>query len=204
MAALGVDLRLGAAASAEAVLALEPDAVICATGSRPITPAVPGIDGPNVVQGWDVLEGRASTGERVAVISQEDHFETSNVAAFLAAKGKKVEIFHHWLGIGSEIDRYSIGMVMKQLEQGGVMIHTGHILAGVDGNALSFVSAFTGEQGTVDGFDSVVLVYGSAPDTTLYDMLLGKVPSLYLVGSAWVPRGIHEATEHGMKVGLAV
>ena len=152
MAALGVDLRLGAAASAEAVLALEPDAVICATGSRPITPAVPGSDGPNVVQGWDVLEGRASTSDRVAVVSQEDHFETPNVAAFLAAKGKKVEIFHHWLGIGSEIDRYSIGMVMKQLEQGGVKIHTGHILAGVDGNALSFVSAFTGEQGTVRRF----------------------------------------------------
>ncbi len=204
MAALGVDLRLGSPVTAAQVLALNPDVVICATGSRPIRPALPGIESPNVVQGWDVLEGRADTGDRVAVISQEDHFETPNVADFLASKGKHVEVFHNWLGIGAEIDRYSIGMVMRRLEQGRVQVHTGQVLAGIDGNSLAMVSAFTGERRTVEGFGTVVLVYGSAPETTLHDELRGKVPALYLVGSAWVPRGIHEATEHGMKVGLAV
>lgn len=204
MAALGVEVRLGAPVTADDVLALSPDVVICATGSRPIRPSAPGIDSPHVVQGWDVLEGRAVASGRVAVISQEDHFETPNVADFLASRGCHVEVFHSWLGIGAEIDRYSIGMVMRRLEQGGVKVHTGQILAGIDGNSLSLLSAFTGERRTVDGFDSIVLVYGSAPDTTLHDELRGRVQALYLIGSAWVPRGIHEATEHGMKVALAV
>ena len=204
MVANGVDVRLGTKAEMEDVLALKPDAVVCATGSRPITPNVPGIHSPHVVQGWDVLEGRAQTGQRVAVISHEDHFETPNVADFLASKGKQVEIFHKWTMIGAEIDRYSIGVIMKRLEQGGVTIHNGLELAGVNESTLDFVSTYTTAHQEFEGFDSVVLVYGSAPDTRLHDQLKGKVSQLYLVGSAWVPRGLHEATEHGMKVGLAI
>jgi len=115
-----------------------------------------------------------------------------------------VEIFHKWTMIGAEIDRYSIGVIMKRLEQGGVTIHNGLELAGVNESTLDFVSTYTTAHQEFEGFDSVVLVYGSAPDTRLYDQLKGKVSQLYLVGSAWVPRGMHEATEHGMKVGLAI
>ena len=40
-----------------------------ATGSIPRIPNdIPGIDLPHVVQGWDVMQGKVSTGDRVAVI----------------------------------------------------------------------------------------------------------------------------------------
>jgi NADPH-dependent 2,4-dienoyl-CoA reductase/sulfur reductase-like enzyme len=43
-----VEVRLHRAAGVEDVLALEPDAVIVATGARPARPALPGLDGPRV------------------------------------------------------------------------------------------------------------------------------------------------------------
>lgn len=45
-----------------------PDAVVLATGGAPLTPPLPGVDLPHVVQAWDVLAGKAQAGRRVAVI----------------------------------------------------------------------------------------------------------------------------------------
>jgi NADPH-dependent 2,4-dienoyl-CoA reductase/sulfur reductase-like enzyme len=206
MELLGVDVRVGADASATEVLDLAPDVVVCATGSVPRMPVTPGIESPHVVQGWDVLDGRVEIGERVAVISQEDHFETPNIADFLATNGRDVEIFHKWTGIGNQIDRYSIGPIMGRLAGHGIPIHNGMRLAGVEGSTLAFTSAFTGDPHSVEGFDSVVLIYGSVPDDQLYRELRETLPveRLFLAGSAWVPRLLAEATQHGAQVGLEI
>lgn len=47
---------------------VSPEAVIVATGAAPITPPIPGVDLPHVVQAWDVLLDRVSTGKRVVII----------------------------------------------------------------------------------------------------------------------------------------
>jgi 2,4-dienoyl-CoA reductase-like NADH-dependent reductase (Old Yellow Enzyme family) len=206
LARLGVDVRLGVDASLADILALEPDAIACATGSLPRRPDTPGADAPHVVQGWDVLAGTATLGERVAVVSQEDHFETPNVADHLASTGHRVEIFHKWTAIGNRIDRYSIGPVMRRIADHRIPIHTGMRLAAVDGSELTFTSAFTGESHRRPGFDSVVLVYGSVPDARCHRQLEAARPDarLFLVGSAWVPRQLAEATRHGARVGLEI
>jgi 2,4-dienoyl-CoA reductase-like NADH-dependent reductase (Old Yellow Enzyme family)/pyruvate/2-oxoglutarate dehydrogenase complex dihydrolipoamide dehydrogenase (E3) component len=203
---LGVDVHLGVEVSLDDVGAFEPDAVVCATGSVPRVPETPGVESAHVVQGWDVLANRAEVGECVAVISQEDHFETPNVADFLASSGKHVEIFHRWKGIGAEIDRYSIGPVMLRLEENRVATHSGLRLAGIGENKLEFRSAYGGGDRVFEGFDSVVLVYGSTPDARLYRELKAEhsIEELYLVGSAWVPRRLAEATQHGARAGLEI
>ena len=66
VADLGIDLRLGAEATADD-LALYQE-VILATGVRPRDPAIPGQDGANVLGYIDVLRGRAPVGARVAII----------------------------------------------------------------------------------------------------------------------------------------
>jgi thioredoxin reductase len=211
LARLGVDVRLGAAVGVDEILALRPDAVACATGSRPRWPDTPsGLEREGVVQGWDVLAGRAELGDRVAVISQEDHFETPNVADYAALHAGQVEIFHKWTQIGAQIDRYTIGPVMTQLAEKNVRIHTGLRLAAVCGGKLELVSSFGGRRHVFDGFDTVVLVYGSVPDPSLYYSLRqaqresGGDARLFLVGSAWVPRLMAEATLHGAKVGMEI
>ncbi len=158
------------------------------------------------MQGWDVLAGRAQVGERVAVISQEDYFETLNVADYLADQGKRVEIFHKWRQIGAEIDRYSIGPAMRRLDEQDVIIHTGLRLRAIEERKLEFLSAYGAGTRAFDGFDSVVLVYGSVPDVTLYREMAAddSISRLYLIGSAWVPRRLAEATQHGARIGLEI
>ncbi len=207
MTRTGVDVRLKTAADLDAIKALSPDAVVIATGSLPRTPDdVPGIDSANVVLGWDVMQGKATVGNRVAVISQEDYYETPCVAEFLTDQGKQVEVFHKSTHLGSEIARYSIAMVLARMEECGVKVHPNLILKEVKGNALEFVSAFSEKTYHEEGFDSVVLVYGSLPQHDLYDQLKadGSVGQVYVAGSAWLPRFMAEATQHGASIGLAI
>jgi 2,4-dienoyl-CoA reductase-like NADH-dependent reductase (Old Yellow Enzyme family)/thioredoxin reductase len=207
MVRLGVDLRLKTSADIDAIKALSPEAVVIATGSIPRVPHdIPGIDLPHVVQGWDVMQGKASVGDRVAVISQEDYYETPCVAEYLTEKGKQVEVFHKSLHLGYEIARYSIAMVLRQMEECGVTVHPNLLLSGVKADGLEFVSSFGDKTYQKEGFDSVVLVYGSVPVHDLYDQLKadGSIPQLYLAGSAWLPRWMAEATQHGASIGLAI
>ena len=62
----GIDLRLDTVATSQALAAF--DEVIVATGVRPRDPHIPGQDGPNVVSYIDVLRGKVTVGNRVAVI----------------------------------------------------------------------------------------------------------------------------------------
>jgi pyruvate/2-oxoglutarate dehydrogenase complex dihydrolipoamide dehydrogenase (E3) component len=207
MERLGVDVRLQAKADLAAIKALSPDAVVIATGSAPRRPKdIPGIDLPHVVQGWDVMQGTTSTGSRVAIVSQEDYYETPCVAEFLTEQGKQAEIFHKSVHLGFEIARYSVGMVLSRMEQCGVKVHPNLILKEVRADGVEFVSSFGGKTYREDGFDSVVLVYGSVPVHDLYDQLKaeGSIPQLYLAGSAWLPRHMAEATQHGASIGLVI
>ncbi len=207
MARLGVDVRLETAANIDTIKSLAPDAVVIATGSVPRLPNdIPGIDLPHVVQGWDVMQGKAATGDRVAVIAQEDYYETPAVAEFLADRGKQVEVFHKSVHLGTEIARYSIGMVLKRMEQCGVKVHPNLILNAVQADGFELVSSWGDKTYREQGFDSIVLVYGSVPQHDLYDQLKaeGSIAQVYVAGSAWVPRHMAEATRHGANIGLVI
>lgn len=207
LARLGVDVRLQSKADLATIKGLAADTVVIATGSTP-RPAmkVIGNDLPHVVQGWDVLMGKVETGAKVAIVSQEDYFQTPNVAEFLAERGKQVTVFHKSTRLGNDIDKYSIGSVMKRLEQHGIKIVPGRRLAEVLPGALKFASAWGPKTYVEEGFDTVVLVYGSVPNSELYDQIKadGAIAEYYIVGSAWLPRRIAEATQHGASIGLLI
>lgn len=66
MRKLGVEICLGVEATAESVLAQNPDAVVVATGAVPLIPPIRGLaECPYAVSAWDVLLGKAPQGTRL-------------------------------------------------------------------------------------------------------------------------------------------
>ena len=63
-----VELRLNQRADSEVLKEEAFDSIVVATGIRPRTPSIPGIDHAKVVSYIDVLEGRVAIGDKVAII----------------------------------------------------------------------------------------------------------------------------------------
>ncbi len=80
-----IDVRLNCRIDEGTLKEASPNAVILATGARPLTPPIPGVDLPSVVQSWDVLTDSVHTGQRVVIIG--GGAVGVETALFLAEKG---------------------------------------------------------------------------------------------------------------------
>ncbi|MBF0452245.1 MAG: FAD-dependent oxidoreductase, partial [Candidatus Magnetomorum sp.] len=63
-----ISMLLNTSVDISMIESVAPDHIILATGAQPITPNIPGIDLPHVVQAWDVLAGQVHTGKKVVII----------------------------------------------------------------------------------------------------------------------------------------
>ncbi|MBM4267070.1 MAG: FAD-dependent oxidoreductase [Deltaproteobacteria bacterium] len=197
LARLGVEVRKEKRLTAAEVATLRPDAVIVATGGVPRRSP---LTGANVVDFARVLRGEAEVGDHVVILSEDDHMITPGVADYLAAQGKRVEIAHKWLMPASQVDRYTQGEVFHRLYSGGVVIHPSTRVRAFAERRVRTYNAHTGREGAIDDVDTVVVCVGAEADDALYHELEGTVPELYRIGSAFAPRSIADATQHGASV----
>ena len=82
----------------------------------------------------------------------------------------------------------------------------GYRLARVDGDRVTCISCYSGAEKSFDGFDSVVLVGGSVPESELYYTLKDNYPfeKVYISGAAWLPRKMAEATQSGATIAMDI
>ncbi|MEN9533444.1 MAG: NADPH-dependent 2,4-dienoyl-CoA reductase [Pseudomonadota bacterium] len=115
----GVELYLGQRQSAESLLGGGFDEVILATGIRPRSPNIPGIEHPKVMNYLDVLRDHKPVGQKVAVIGAGGI--GFDVAEYLVEK--KVEMDadghrDHWLkewGIDKQLDQRG-GLIAPEID----------------------------------------------------------------------------------------
>jgi 2-enoate reductase len=86
----GVTVRLHKEASAENVAGFNPDAVILASGAKPIIPPIPGLDGENVVEATALLSKNLAAGNRVVILG--GGLVGCETAIMLDKQGKDVTI----------------------------------------------------------------------------------------------------------------
>ncbi len=198
LARIGVDLRLGRETEASEVVALLPEVVILATGSRSAVPEIPGLGtvGPPVVSAHDLLRGRARAGERVVVIGAGG--VGCETALWLAAQpidalngetpggtARQVTLIRRGKTVGEGIGRSTLWIILKSLKEHGVGTLTGAVPVEVVREGL--VVEVGGQRELLEA-DTLVLAAGSTPDRTLYDQLKAIDPEgrieVHLCGDA--------------------
>jgi 2,4-dienoyl-CoA reductase-like NADH-dependent reductase (Old Yellow Enzyme family)/thioredoxin reductase len=194
---LGVDVRLNREASAADVLSLQPDAVFIATGGRPRVPEhIAGIDGPNVVQAWDVLTGNATTGERVLVLDEEHHVQALNVAELLAEQGKHVEVVTHQFEAGALMEPITQLATMRRVNGLGIPVRTGTWVKEVGPGFALLYDVTTSKEERVE-VDTVVLACSIIPVNELASQLRGAVANVKTIGDANGYRRLEQSVFEG-------
>ncbi|MBI3976600.1 MAG: FAD-dependent oxidoreductase [Chloroflexi bacterium] len=204
MKKLGVDVRLGVRATADLVLAEQPDAVVVATGSVPRRPNLPGADGPNVASCNDVLLDAVAVGERCIVYDTEGYMRGPSAAEYLADRGKQVEIVTPLYCLMQDLDDFSRPNVLTRLFEKGVAISANTRLKAVEGKRVTLANAWTGAERIVEGVDTVVTACGGKAVDGLYGELQGRVAEVYLVGDANAPRRLHDAMVESTRTARAI
>jgi len=204
MQRLGVDVRLSTAASAETILAEQPDAVVLATGSVPERPAIAGVDAPNVCDVTDLLAGRVEPGRKAVVIDGECFYRALTAADFLLSRDVEVEVLSPVFFVGMHVPMPSLIITYMNLCSKGVVFTPMHMVRSIADHSVSAFHVFSFAERTLTGVDTVVLAYPGRAHNGLYQQLKGKAPELYQIGDCVAPRKVDMAILEGHDVGRRI
>lgn len=217
----GVDIHTNTVANDALVKAENPDVVIIATGGEPIKPGIPGVDGKNVVQAWDVLSEKVDVGNKVIVVGGGavgievatfiakigtidadtlqflflNKAEDVETLQELSTKGiKKVTLIEMLEKLGADIGMTTRWVDLQMLSRYGVKAKT-----------RTKVKEITAEGVTVEQegknelikCDTVVLAVGTNSVNPLEEKLKGVVEKVVVIGDAKTPRKAFEAIKEG-------
>ncbi|MFC1929755.1 FAD-dependent oxidoreductase [Chloroflexota bacterium] len=208
-----VKVRLRVEVDEDIVEQLRPDAVIVATGAKPITPQAVDADrlsagGIIVTYGVDVLSGNVTVGQKAIIIGSG--MTGCETATFLAERGKEVTMveergleFSLTGGLASDMEPALRAWFLFELwpKFDVQLIPYSTFVSVTDGGAI--VSDRNGDQRTIKG-DTIIFCVGLSSDKRVAQTLKKKVPELYEIGDCVEPRKIIDAVHEGAHVGRMI
>lgn len=202
-----VQIVLNSNVTAKFVRDENPDAVIIATGSRPVRSGyssfrpdvafLPGSDQDNVLTVFDVFSTPDRIGRRVLLVDDDPHFAGVYTAEFLAEQGHEVQIITPQLHAGRELHINFIPNLYHRLAELGIAVMPSRLAISIEGDRMVSIDRFTGQAHTSETFDTFILSTGNEVVDTLYQDLLGQVSELHRIGDCVAPRKIDDAILDG-------
>jgi 2,4-dienoyl-CoA reductase-like NADH-dependent reductase (Old Yellow Enzyme family)/thioredoxin reductase len=198
---LGVELELGR--RVEEADVLDADAVVVATGARPLPAELAG-----AAQVWTVPEALAAPaelGHEVAIWDRDGSWAGAGLAQHLAMLGKRVSLVSAAPGVAWSVTVYSRLALIPRLTRLGVRICTLERPERLEEDALLTRHVLNGDERVIAA-SSVVATGGLVADDALYRRLEASAfdGELHLVGDAFAPRTALEAIFDGKVAGAAI
>lgn len=173
------------------------DAVVVATGAKPITPNVPGIGSENVVSASDILAGTATPKKRVAVIG--GGLVGTETALYLHSLGHEITVVEMLPTIMNDVGSSEQLVYGDILAKGDIQIMTNTKLWEVREHSIIVKNKHALQELEVD---TVVLAVGYKPKQALYDELISQGKEAYLVGDAVAAGKIFDAIHTAYRTGI--
>ncbi len=185
---LGVKVVLNTEVTPEMLKQTGFSLVVAATGSDPVIPKVPGVDGPNVVTVRDILLGRREPGKKAVVIG--GGLAGAETADHMAQHGSRVSIVEMLPQIVADGEHNPTWYLLKRLKEAEVDIHTDSKVTALEENAV--VYEYRGETYRIDEVDTIVLGVGVRSNRSLGEKLKAAGMEVICIGDAnHVSNGYH-------------
>jgi 2,4-dienoyl-CoA reductase-like NADH-dependent reductase (Old Yellow Enzyme family) len=203
----GVDVRLGAVATADAVLALRPDAVVVATGgvatkhgSSKFHPMpVPGAEQSWVVDHEAALADPAAPRRRIHILDALGHIEANGLGELLASRGAAVPI-ETPLPSPIALDAETLAMAVPRAVRAGCAWRPSTALVRIGDHEVELACVLGGARETIPAVDAVVIRTHGLPDDALYHALRDRVACVR-IGDAVAVRTVDRAIHDGQVAG---
>lgn len=193
----GVNVHLDKKMTKEDVLALNPDAVVCATGV--INNKLPVDGGERAINAVDILNGTSSGNNVVVIGGGSIGCET---AEYLAKQGKKVSIIEMTDTFAGNTGKTAQTILLGHLKGNGVKLVAESRVEKITATEVVYKSK-DGKTSFVKA-DTVVVAIGNRPDTSLYDSLKDEVKEIYNIGDSngggIIPNAVYEGYTVGNKI----
>ena len=206
----GVEIKLDVEATAESVLALEPDAVIVATGGHATKDGsakwhpmpIPGSEQDFVLDHEQALRELDSLGERIVILDAVGHIEGIGLGELLARMGKQVSLAMP-LPTPINLDAETMAAALPRAVRAGVRFHPTTVLASIGDHEATLVDLLSGTPHSLQ-VDHVVIRTHGLPNDALYIALKDRVRELVRVGDAVAVRLADRAIFDGHIAGRRV
>ena len=175
------------------------DAVICATGSRPVLPKVPGIEKSSVVTALDVLDGCRKAEGKIVVIG--GGLVGTETALDLAEQGSDVTLVEMLPQIMNDVATTDRSVYGERIAKTGMEVLTGTRLEEICDGSVT-VSGRKGSRSIPA--DTVIIATGLKAQNGLYEELIGAGKEAYLVGDAIHPGKIFDAFHTAYRTALKI
>ncbi|MCD4677415.1 MAG: FAD-dependent oxidoreductase [Desulfobacula sp.] len=224
-----VKLHLNTKVTPERIEAEKPDAVVVTTGAVPAVPPIIGVNLPHVVQAWDVLAGKAITGERVVVVG--GGAVGVETALFLAEKGaltgdmlkflmvnraenfeklyqlaiagtKKITLVEMFDKLGRDIGPTTRWGMLKDVKRSGIIARTDTIAREITPDGIRVAAAE--EETELILADTIVLASGAKSYNPLEKYLETSGIPYQVAGDALQIARAMEAVQQGFDAGHAI
>lgn len=172
-----VKVHLGKRITKEDVLNMNPDAVVCATGVKPVTLNMVGAK--RAVNANDILKGAPCGKNAVVIGGGSIGCET---AEYLAKQGKNVSIIEMTDTLAGNTGKTDQTILLGHLKGYKVKLLTECKVTDISDTDVIYKSK-DGNSHTVKA-DTVVLAIGSKPETSLYDSLKDEIKEIYNIGDS--------------------
>jgi 2,4-dienoyl-CoA reductase-like NADH-dependent reductase (Old Yellow Enzyme family)/thioredoxin reductase len=194
---LGVEVHLNTEVTREDIDAMNPDAVICAVGSEPLVPPIPGIEHADSI--FAAFSEADKVGRTVVIVG--GGLVGCEIGYYLTEQGKRVHIVEMQDDVAKDsLDSHRRALIPRMekcltwdVNTRCVSVQPGKItVAGPDG----------GER-VIEG-DSIFYAAGLKPKTDLVDALRGAANWFVPVGDCVRPRRVKEAVYEGCVAAMDV
>ena len=175
------------------------DAVVCATGSLPIIPKIPGVDKPIAVDCLSAINGAKKVGKKVVVIG--GGLVGTETALDLAENGHSVTLVEMLPKIMKDVAVTDFLAYSERIAKTDMRILTETRLEEVLDNGAR-VSSKKGEE-TIEA-DTVILALGLKAEQGLYNELTAAGKEAYLVGDAVKAGKIFDAIHTAYRVAVRI
>ena len=196
----GVNIRIYTEATADKIQAVKPDEIIIATGSNPLIPPIPGIDGSQVYEARSIMgSNHYVPEENILVIG--GGLVGLEAMEILTCQGKKVTVVEMQDGVGRDMDMFVIPYFKDFLKAHEIPIHTSSKCVEIGADYVAIEK--DGEIRKIP-CDAVVVATGARRNAAIEETVQALGIPYHIVGDANKPSKALDAIWSGNEIARSI